>query len=392
MIRPRSENYWTRAPPRCGKSLEGSDAAVGLSVPYERALNDRVTLSDGSEAGQTVETNVTYVTPGYFDTLGIPLVAGRVFTDADGPNSQHVAIVNQSFARKFYGGTGPVGRYFDKTTLIVGEVADVPVSPGLNPAAPLTSEQAKYVPAAQFSSQYLSLVHLFFQPDWIVRTAAPVQGLTGEMQHALSSADPNLPTSGFYSMDALLAQTLTTQRIEVALLGAMATLAFLLSAVGVFASGGQHSCAAHARDRHPHGARLDRRPGNGRDRTDGCGRVNYRRLWRPASLHRSAASDAQLAIRRWRLRRADTGRRGHCGSGGDSDGDRRAHPANRQNRIPPERCARNDRSFRNLRGSPAIRVIREAARAGRSWAWAGLDRRPVEPDVSCRHNLPHASS
>jgi ABC-type antimicrobial peptide transport system permease subunit len=55
------------------------------------------------------------------------------------------------------------------------------------------------------------------------------------MQRALATADPNLPASGFYSMQDLLARTLATQRIEVALLSAMAGLALLLSAVGIFA-------------------------------------------------------------------------------------------------------------------------------------------------------------
>jgi ABC-type antimicrobial peptide transport system permease subunit len=55
------------------------------------------------------------------------------------------------------------------------------------------------------------------------------------MQRALASADPNLPFSGFYSMKDLMAATLATQRIEVALLGAMALLALLLSTVGIFA-------------------------------------------------------------------------------------------------------------------------------------------------------------
>jgi predicted permease len=211
------------------------NAAVGLSLPYERTLNGAVTLSDGKEAGQQDGTDEVYVTPGYFDTLQMPLLAGRVFTDADGPNAQHVAVVNHSFARKFYGGTNPVGRYIDKDTLIVGEVADVSVSSGLYEGAPLMSEQGMYIPAAQLKAQELSLVHVWFQPDWIIRTAGPVQGLTDQMQRALASVDPNLPFSGFYSMRDLLAKTLATQRVEVALLGAMAALALLLSAVGIFA-------------------------------------------------------------------------------------------------------------------------------------------------------------
>jgi hypothetical protein len=211
------------------------NAPVGLSLPYERALNDGVTLSDGKEAGQQDATDVVYVTPGYFDTLQLPVRAGRAFADADGPKSQHVAVVNQAFSRKFYGGTNPVGRYINKDTLIVGEVADVSVSSGLDADAPLTSEQALYVPAAQVNEQYLSLVHVWFQPDWVVRTVGPIQGVTAEMQRALAGVDPNLPFSGFYSMNDLLAQTLVIQRLEVALLGAMSVLALLLSAVGIFA-------------------------------------------------------------------------------------------------------------------------------------------------------------
>src|SRR5216684_1166492 len=157
------------------------NAAVGLSLPYERALNEGVTLSDGKEAGHQDGTDVVYVTPGYFDTLQMPVLAGRVFTDADRPNAQHVAIVNQAFARKFYGGSNPVGRYVNKDTLIVGEVADVSVSSGLYQGAPLMSEQAMYVPAAQVNRQLLALVHVWFQPDWVVRTTAPVEGLTREI-------------------------------------------------------------------------------------------------------------------------------------------------------------------------------------------------------------------
>ena len=211
------------------------NAAVGLSLPYERTLNAGVTLSDGKEAGQQDGTDLVYVTPGYFRTLQMPVLAGRVFTDDDGPNAQHVTVVNQAFARKFYGGANPVGRYINKDMVIVGEVADVSVSSGLYEGAPLMSEQAMYIPAAQVNAQSLSLVHVWFQPDWVVRTAGPVEGLTAQMQRALASADPNLPFSGFYSMQGLLAKTLAMQRVEVALLGAMAALALLLSAVGIFA-------------------------------------------------------------------------------------------------------------------------------------------------------------
>jgi predicted permease len=210
-------------------------AAVGLSLPYERALNTGMQLSDGKEAGQTIMTSMNYITPNYLNTLQIPLLMGRNFTEADGPDTQHVAIVNETFARKFFHGTSPIGRYVDKDTMIVGMVADVAIAPGLEVTAPLAGEEAMYVPAAQIEAKQLSLLHVWFQPSWIVRTAGPVEGLTAQMQRALTSVDPNLPFSGFYSMRDLLAKTLATQRVEVALLSTMAALALLLSAVGIFA-------------------------------------------------------------------------------------------------------------------------------------------------------------
>ncbi|MGB7621013.1 MAG: ADOP family duplicated permease [Terriglobia bacterium] len=218
------------------------NAAVGLSLPYERALIvGGIVLSDvdGREAGQQIAADEVYVTPGYFNTLQIPVLAGRTFTDADGPDGQHVVVVNQTFARKFFRGANPVGRYLNKDMLIVGVVADTVLSSAsrLNAgSAPLTNEETLYIPAAQVvDGKFLSILHTWFQPSWIVRTAGPVEGLTAQMQRALASADPNLPFSGFYDMKDLMAATLATQTIEVALLAAMALLALLLSGVGIFA-------------------------------------------------------------------------------------------------------------------------------------------------------------
>lgn len=218
------------------------NAAVGLTLPYERALIDGVTPNYGERAGQNISTDAVYVTPGYFDTLQVPVLAGRVFTESDGPNGQPVVIVNQTFARKFFHDANPVGRYLkreNKNLLIVGVVAATVGSSASQltaDPAPLTSEETIYIPAAQIlDGEFLSLVNTWFQPSWIVRTTGPTHGLSAQMQRALTSADPNLPFSGFYSMKDLMAATLATQRIEVALLIAMALLALLLSAVGIFA-------------------------------------------------------------------------------------------------------------------------------------------------------------
>lgn len=216
------------------------NAAVGLTLPYERGpLNGQIT--EPGNASHKISAYDLYVTPAYFDTLQIRVIEGRAFTESDGPDEAPAAIINQTFANKFFHGSDPVGRYLtrkNKNVLIVGVVADTVGSTAgtkWQNIAPLVAVETIYTPAAQMvDSNYLSTVHTWFQPSWIVRTARPVEGLTGQMQRALTSAAPSLPFSGFYSMNDLMVTTLALQRIEVALLMAMASLALVLSALGIF--------------------------------------------------------------------------------------------------------------------------------------------------------------
>jgi macrolide transport system ATP-binding/permease protein len=209
-------------------------AAVGLTLPYERTLNDGVLLHDGPQTGKSVGTDVVYVTPRFFDVLQMPLIRGRAFTTADGPNTQPVVIVNSAFAQKFFPGMNPVGLIISKNALIVGVVSDTQLTSGMNPTAPIQSEETLYMPATQVAAPML-FVHAWFQPSWVVRTSGPVDGLTAQMQRALSSVASGLPFSGFYRMSDLETKALAMQRIEVALLTTMAGLALVLSAIGIFA-------------------------------------------------------------------------------------------------------------------------------------------------------------
>ena len=218
------------------------DAAAGLSTPYERGLNTGVTLLDGSLSGTKdahAGSSAAYVTPGYFRVLRVGVLAGRTFTDSDTPTSEPVAVVNEAFARTFFHEANAVGRHFriggspKDAVAIVGVVGDVVKEPGEYPTAPLATEPVFYIPATQVKDP--SDWHVWFQPSWIVRTQGPVPGLTKSMQQALASVDPELPASGFYSMEQLMDHELQTQRVEVLLMGALALLALLLSALGVYA-------------------------------------------------------------------------------------------------------------------------------------------------------------
>jgi predicted permease len=217
------------------------EAAVAQSVPYERGLNDGVTIQDGKQAGTQAGSSMSYVTPGYLSTLRIPLLAGRDLTEQDTSISQPVAMVNEDFALKFFNERAPIGRHFklndsgDPIYTVVGVVANVAKRPGIEGDAPLATEPVFYIPATQMPQGLANIAHLWFQPSWIVRTAGPVTGLTESMQRALAEVDPLLPFSGFYSMDEILAQQLQQQRIEVLLFTTLAGLALVLSAIGIYA-------------------------------------------------------------------------------------------------------------------------------------------------------------
>ena len=220
------------------RRIPGVDsAAVGLSLPYERGLNDGFKVMDGPTAGTNTASSTAYVTPDYFHVLRIPVMAGRSFTDADTAQSEPVVIVNVSFAKKYLGSLDVVGRHLrlGKTpSTVVGVVGNVSKPPGINVQAPLSTEPMFYVPAAQQSAKDLQLIHLWFQPSWIVRTSGPVTGLRQAMQKALEQADPDLPFSAFHTLDELQGQALAQQHLEVVLLTVLAALALFLSLVGAY--------------------------------------------------------------------------------------------------------------------------------------------------------------
>ena len=280
-----------------------------MSVPCSTA----VTLSDGKEAGQEVTTNQVYVTPGYFDTLQIPVLAGRAFTDADSPDAQHVVVVNQTFARKFFHGANPVGRYLNKNMLIVGVVGDTVAVLRLQIErrhGPFNERGDNLSPRCTIvDAKFLSMMHTWFQPSWIVRTAGPVEGLTGQMQRALASADPNLPFSGFYYMKDLMAETLATQRVEVALLAAMAIARAIAERGRYLRAGGEHGSAEDARDRHPHCPGLDDSKGDDPYRQVGSGRFGSGIGSGTGPVRGRAARHAERTLRRRRVRCADFGNR-----------------------------------------------------------------------------------
>jgi MacB-like periplasmic core domain len=234
---PAFQNLLERSVREMRKIPGVEDAAVGLSLPYERGLNDGVKIPDGKFAGKDWGSSMAYITPGYFDAFRIPLLAGRGFTDSDTPNSLPVAVINVDFAREFFAEPSPLGRHVQTSEItytVVGVVANVVKKPGMGGDQPIATEPVLYLPATQTPQGLINVAHVWFEPSWIVRTGKPLAGTPSAMQQAMARVDSQLPFSGFHSMQEILAKSLTQQRIEVALIGSLAGLALLLSAVGIY--------------------------------------------------------------------------------------------------------------------------------------------------------------
>ena len=213
-------------------------AAIGLSLPYERGLNNGFVRMDGPKAdGKSQMTNYCYVTSDYFRALRIPLLQGRSFSISDSRDSAQVAIVNEAFAKKYLAEQEAVGSHIRSggtTRVIVGVVGSVQQKSGWGGFGPINAAPAMYVPAAQTSDKFLQLVHTWFTPAWIVRTKGGAEGISGEMQRAVQSVDPLLPFAGFRTMLDVRTRAYADQRFQTTLMSVLAGLALLLAAVGIY--------------------------------------------------------------------------------------------------------------------------------------------------------------
>jgi predicted permease len=215
-------------------------AAVTLSLPYERPLNYGYKQLDGFTGppprGKMME--MVYVTPDYFETLGIPLRRGRAFRESDTPENALVAIVSESFARRVFSGVdAALGRHIAIGNVkyeIAGVVGDVQQHSGLDLASrPLSVEPTVYAPMAQSAPGLLYFVHRWYSPKWVVRSSVSPPRLTPKIQAEVAAVDKELPVSGFRTMEEVEGIYLLQQGYTTALFSMMAALGLALAAIGL---------------------------------------------------------------------------------------------------------------------------------------------------------------
>jgi putative ABC transport system permease protein len=172
--------------------------------------------------------SLRFVTPRFFETLAIPLRAGRDVSDRDTQASQPVAVVSESFARAYWPGQDAVGRQFrvrGSDWTIVGVVGDIRVR-GLEQA----SEPQIYLPEQQMPDRGLSA---YVPRDLVVKSDRPIETLLPAIRAIVASADPQEPISDVQPLADIVSAETAPRRVQVRVLGAFALIAFLLAGIGL---------------------------------------------------------------------------------------------------------------------------------------------------------------
>lgn len=220
--------------------------AVGNNVPVEQGLNMPVEPPPGSLVGGVRAVDFRYVTPRYFDVFRIRVVAGRTFDERDGAGTPPVVIVNESFARTYFGAAPAIGRVVelvhglgDSPRAVVGVVADVKALSGAGwtrgpNALAAGAPPSIYVPAAQVPEQVLRMVHRFLPISWAVRVQARPAAVIPRVQQVVAAAAPTLPFIGFQTMEQVIAGDLETHRFMTLLLAAFGAVAAALALTGLY--------------------------------------------------------------------------------------------------------------------------------------------------------------
>jgi len=204
-------------------------AAVN-GLPLDRGLNMRGWPTDRPEMKQTIEFRA--VTPGYFRTLGIPLMMGRDVTVDDSSSTQRVVLVSETAARKWWPGKSPIGErisFGGKDTLtVVGVVADTK-SHSLAEPPGITI----FAPFAQISDQMMKVVNGWFTTTFAIRLSGDVDMATA-VQKAVSDADPEMPVAKLTPMQGVIDDAVAAPRFFSWMAGGFAGFAVLLTVVGLF--------------------------------------------------------------------------------------------------------------------------------------------------------------
>jgi putative ABC transport system permease protein len=215
------------------RGVPGVEAASAKINPFLGGMGAFGDFYIGSASGEAAErgTQVRYILSEFFDVFRVPILRGRGFTSADDRSSTGIAIVNESFAKRYFPGKDPIGQPLfvpeyrgapATTDQIVGLVTDMRDSAPTEPPVPTV-----FLPLAQNP----------FRTDmafFMVRTALPPASATKSVEQAIWSVEKDAPVEEVETGEQLISDLLVEPKFHAALLSTFAGLGLVLALIGIF--------------------------------------------------------------------------------------------------------------------------------------------------------------
>jgi putative ABC transport system permease protein len=228
---PAILNFWQQVLDRVRVIPGVESAALGTGVPLtgnHRRSDITIEGLPTPGPGEFPHPDRHNVSAAYITTMGIPLLGGRNFSDADNETAPDVALINSTMARRFWTDGDPIGKRFlwghpgkdEKWITIVGVVADTKLYGLDNPA-----RLEVYSPYRQHPSADMNLV---------VRSPMDPASLTSAIRAAVAAIDKDQPIFDVHTMQQLVDDSISTRRLTLVLLGIFSALALMLAAIGIY--------------------------------------------------------------------------------------------------------------------------------------------------------------
>lgn len=177
------------------------------------------------------------VTPSYFDTLGLRLVAGRGFTDADGPGAVPVAVINETMARMHWPGKNPIGRRVNFSLAQPGRPITEPWTEIIGVVTDARQHRFDERPRPEIYTPLAQTPYVISSVALLVRSATPPTQLARPVRQAIQEIDAAVPVFDIRTMTSIIREATATSRYSAMLVGLFAALALLLAAVGIHGLG-----------------------------------------------------------------------------------------------------------------------------------------------------------
>lgn len=223
-------------------------SAVAIAIYAPLSTNNwagDVWVDGHPEPGPRDDNNTFWdrVTPGFLDAIGIPILRGRGITEQDTANSQHVAVINEAFARKFFKNEDPIGKYFGRPGVstgsshqyeVVGIAQDARFGFGFDePITPFF-----FMPAAQYDSfkkgEQDPDPGSHFLQDVVIVTAPGASVSFAKLREAIASVDPNLPIISIEPLKDQVDGQFRQQRLIAELTSFFGILSLILASIGLY--------------------------------------------------------------------------------------------------------------------------------------------------------------